>query len=92
MFSYTYLCVTLWPELKDYFVFELILNYFPFRHLRKAGHIGKLVIVSEEAISKGIRRIIAVTGTEAHKVLKPEVKLQGFIAGWKWLIHISIQI
>ncbi|VDI01856.1 alanyl-tRNA synthetase [Mytilus galloprovincialis] len=36
-------------------------------HLRRAGHIGKLVIVSEEAISKGIRRIIAVTGTEAQK-------------------------
>ena len=36
-------------------------------HLRKAGHIGKLVIVSEEAIAKGIRRIIAVTGTEANK-------------------------
>jgi alanyl-tRNA synthetase len=36
--------------------------------LRKAGHIGKLVIVSEEAIAKGIRRIIAVTGTEANKV------------------------
>ncbi|CAG2248862.1 AARS [Mytilus edulis] len=36
-------------------------------HLRRAGHIGKLVIVSEEAISKGIRRIIAVTGTESQK-------------------------
>lgn len=38
------------------------------RHLRRAGHIGQFYIVSEEAISKGIRRIIAVTGTEAAKV------------------------
>lgn len=29
-----------------------------------------MVIVSEEAIAKGIRRIIAVTGTEAAKVKK----------------------
>ncbi|PVD20508.1 hypothetical protein C0Q70_18664 [Pomacea canaliculata] len=36
-------------------------------HLRRAGHIGQFYIVSEEAISKGIRRIIAVTGTEAAK-------------------------
>ena len=38
------------------------------RHLRRSGHVGQLYIVSEEAISKGIRRIIAVTGTEANKV------------------------
>ncbi|KAK6185433.1 hypothetical protein SNE40_007670 [Patella caerulea] len=36
-------------------------------HLRRAGHIGAMVIVSEDAISKGIRRIIAVTGSEALK-------------------------
>ncbi|ESO83071.1 hypothetical protein LOTGIDRAFT_197664 [Lottia gigantea] len=36
-------------------------------HLRRAGHIGSMVIVSEDAISKGIRRIIAVTGSEAQK-------------------------
>lgn len=36
-------------------------------HLKRAGHIGKMVIVSEEAIAKGIRRIIALTGTEAVK-------------------------
>lgn len=40
----------------------------PHRHLKRAGHIGKMVIVSEEAIAKGIRRIIALTGTEAVKV------------------------
>lgn len=36
-------------------------------HLKRAGHVGQFYIVSEEAISKGIRRIIAVTGAEAHK-------------------------
>ncbi len=37
-------------------------------HLKRSGHIGNFVIVTEEAISKGIRRIVAVTGTEASKV------------------------
>lgn len=36
-------------------------------HLLRGGHIGKMAIVSEEAISKGVRRIIAVTGSEAMK-------------------------
>ena len=30
----------------------------------------EFVIVSEEAISKGIRRIVAITGYEAEKVLQ----------------------
>ncbi|XP_052816323.1 alanine--tRNA ligase, cytoplasmic-like isoform X1 [Mya arenaria] len=38
-------------------------------HLRKGGDAGKMVIVSEEAISKGVRRIIAITGAEAMKAL-----------------------
>ncbi|XP_041375479.1 alanine--tRNA ligase, cytoplasmic-like [Gigantopelta aegis] len=49
-------------------------------HLLRAGHVGDFVIVSEEAISKGIRRIIALTGPEGAKavhradVLEREVK------------------
>lgn len=39
-----------------------------FRHLHRAGHIGGFVIASEEAIAKGIRRIVALTGPEASKV------------------------
>lgn len=39
-------------------------------HLRNAGHIGDFVIASEEAIAKGIRRIVALTGPEAAKALK----------------------
>ncbi|CAG2069250.1 unnamed protein product, partial [Timema podura] len=37
------------------------------RHLHRAGHIGDFVIASEEAIAKGIRRIVALTGPEASK-------------------------
>lgn len=39
-------------------------------HLKFAGHIGDFVISSEEAIAKGIRRIVALTGPEAAKALK----------------------
>lgn len=38
-------------------------------HLKRAGHIGNFVIVSEEAIAKGIRRIVAITGAEANKAI-----------------------
>lgn len=37
-------------------------------HVQNSKHIGSVVIVSEEAIAKGIRRIIAITGHEAEKV------------------------
>lgn len=36
-------------------------------HLQNSGHAAPFVIVSEEAIAKGIRRIVAVTGSEAQK-------------------------
>lgn len=39
-------------------------------HLLRSGHAGNFVIVSEEAIAKGIRRIVAVTGSEANKALR----------------------
>ena len=38
------------------------------RHLQRGGHIQSFAIVSEEAIAKGIRRIVALTGREAEKV------------------------
>lgn len=44
------------------------LYVLPFRHLQNSSHAGAFVIVSEEAIAKGIRRIVAVTGAEAQKV------------------------
>ena len=39
-----------------------------FSHLLNSAHAAPFVIVSEEAIAKGIRRIVGVTGAEAHKV------------------------
>ncbi|KAM9854996.1 alanine--tRNA ligase, cytoplasmic [Aulostomus maculatus] len=36
-------------------------------HLQNSGHAAPFIIVSEEAIAKGIRRIVAVTGNEAQK-------------------------
>jgi hypothetical protein len=44
------------------------LSVVPFRHLQNSSHAGAFVIVTEEAIAKGIRRIVAVTGAEAQKV------------------------
>ncbi|XP_076061045.1 alanine--tRNA ligase, cytoplasmic [Oratosquilla oratoria] len=38
-------------------------------HLLNTGHIGDFVIVSEEAIAKGIRRIVSLTGPEASKAI-----------------------
>ncbi|XP_055352983.1 alanine--tRNA ligase, cytoplasmic-like [Paramacrobiotus metropolitanus] len=39
-------------------------------HLQRSGHIGDFVIVTEEAIAKGIRRIVALTGPEAQNALQ----------------------
>ncbi|XP_041077262.1 alanine--tRNA ligase, cytoplasmic-like [Polyodon spathula] len=39
-------------------------------HLQNSSHAQPFVIVSEEAIAKGIRRIVAVTGPEAQKALR----------------------
>ncbi|KAK6039863.1 threonine/alanine tRNA ligase second additional domain protein, partial [Cooperia oncophora] len=38
-------------------------------HLHNVGHIGHMVISSEEAIAKGIRRIVALSGPEAERAL-----------------------
>ena len=51
-----------WVGWGDCFFFVLC------RHLQRGGHIQSFAIVSEEAIAKGIRRIVAVTGREAEKV------------------------
>merc|ERR1719419_1488856 len=39
-------------------------------HLLKSGDMGMFVISAEEAIAKGIRRVIALTGPEAEKAVK----------------------
>lgn len=45
-------------------------------HLHNVGHIGKLVITVEEAIAKGIRRIIALTGPEAFRAIHRADRLE----------------
>ncbi|KAJ8103890.1 tRNA synthetases class II (A)-domain-containing protein [Lipomyces tetrasporus] len=37
-------------------------------HVKATGDIKELIIVEESGIAKGIRRIVAVTGNEAHEV------------------------
>jgi alanyl-tRNA synthetase len=39
-----------------------------FRHVAKTDDIKDFVIVEESSIAKGIRRIVAVTGHDAHDV------------------------
>ncbi|GLG96010.1 Alanyl-tRNA synthetase [Gryllus bimaculatus] len=45
-------------------------------HLQNSAHIGDFVIASEEAISKGVRRIVALTGPEATKALNKTALLE----------------
>ncbi|VDM35120.1 unnamed protein product [Hydatigera taeniaeformis] len=45
-------------------------------HVTNVAHIGKFVIVSEEAIAKGIRRIVAVTGPEGERAEREAMKLR----------------
>merc|ERR1719489_127767 len=49
-------------------------------HLKRAGDIGHFVISSEEAIAKGIRRVIALTGPEADKAIKKADLLEANLA------------
>ena len=37
-------------------------------HLQYAGHMKRFVVIRYEVLSKGIRRIVALTGDEAGKV------------------------
>ncbi|XP_044268789.1 alanine--tRNA ligase, cytoplasmic [Tribolium madens] len=55
-------------------------------HLKYSGHIGDFVIASEEAIAKGIRRIVALTGPEATKALKRTEYLENCLNDIKYLV------
>ncbi|CAH0557384.1 unnamed protein product [Brassicogethes aeneus] len=58
-------------------------------HLKYAGHIGDFVIASEEAIAKGIRRIVALTGPEATKALKKNELLENRLNEIKSAIDVD---
>uniref|UniRef100_A0A0R3RRY6 Alanine--tRNA ligase n=1 Tax=Elaeophora elaphi TaxID=1147741 RepID=A0A0R3RRY6_9BILA len=45
-------------------------------HLHNVGDIGKLVIIVEEAIAKGIRRVVALTGPEASRAIQRADRLE----------------
>ncbi|KAI4238747.1 MAG: hypothetical protein LQ352_007840 [Teloschistes flavicans] len=47
---------------------EVSIEFCGGTHVAKTGDIKDLVILEESGIAKGIRRIIAVTGTDAHAV------------------------
>ncbi|XP_042293281.1 alanine--tRNA ligase, cytoplasmic [Sceloporus undulatus] len=58
-------------------------------HLQNSSHAGHFVIVSEEAIAKGIRRIVAVTGVEAQKALRKVDSLKKLLADLE--VKVKIQ-
>lgn len=55
---------------------ETSVEYCGGTHLLKTGHIGEFVITSEEAIAKGVRRVIAISGPDAQKAVSRAVKLE----------------
>ena len=60
-------------------------------HLRDIAHARSLIITAEEAISKGIRRIVAVTGNEAEKAEKLAAKYQSEIAELSTVVTEAIK-
>jgi len=54
---------------------ETSVEYCGGTHLIRTGHIGEFVITSEEAIAKGIRRVIAISGPDATKAQTRAAKL-----------------
>ena len=55
-----------------------MLQILSFSHLHHSKHIGSFAIVTEEAIAKGIRRIVALTGTDAEKVMDVFIQATAF--------------
>ena len=60
-------------------------------HLRRAGHMEYMVLASEEAIAKGIRRIVGLTGPEARKALAKEKLLMSQLEKVKQIKSPSYQ-
>ncbi len=46
------------------------------RHVAKTDDIKDLVLTEESSIAKGIRRIVAVTGHEAHEVSRKAIDFE----------------
>lgn len=54
------------PENKEWH--KISIEFCGGTHVGKTGEIKDLVIIEESGIAKGIRRIVAVTGNDAHEV------------------------
>ncbi len=52
-----------------------MVNFFSCSHVHRSGHIEEYVVTSEEAISKGVRRMVALTGPDALKVTSRSFQL-----------------
>ncbi|RAL01494.1 alanine--tRNA ligase [Aspergillus ibericus CBS 121593] len=55
---------------------EVSIEFCGGTHVQKTGDIKDLIILEEGGIAKGIRRIIAVTGEEAHEVQRLAAEFQ----------------
>jgi alanyl-tRNA synthetase len=53
---------------KDEAWYKISIEFCGGTHVQKTGDIKDLIILEENGIAKGIRRIIAVTGEDAHEV------------------------
>lgn len=60
-------------------------------HLINSAHMDQFIVLSEEAIAKGIRRIIALTGPEALKAQKRGDLLERSVADLSANIKSSLQ-
>ena len=56
-------------------------------HVQKTGDIKDLVIIEESGIAKGIRRIIAVTGEDAHSVQRLAEEFNGRLTKLEKMAH-----
>ncbi|CAF1202456.1 unnamed protein product [Adineta ricciae] len=56
-------------------------------HLKTSKHVDRLVVVTEEAIAKGIRRVVAVTGPEAEKCSKKADQLDSLLEDLTRRVH-----
>ncbi|KAI4163787.1 MAG: hypothetical protein LQ342_002560 [Letrouitia transgressa] len=56
-------------------------------HVQKTGDIKDLVVLEESGIAKGIRRIIAVTGEDAHEVQRVAAAFAERLAGLEKMPH-----
>jgi alanyl-tRNA synthetase len=59
-------------------------------HLKNSSHMDTFIILSEEAIAKGVRRIIAVTGAEAQKASRKSDMLEKIVKDLKTKVQHEI--